>query len=284
MKGFLKRLLGDTRGSTLMIAAAAMPLVIGSAGLAADTIQWTLWKRQLQRAADSAAMAGVYMIVQKEGDRSGVTGAVDADILINNHVGITTTKSSGAPSSGTYATDPFAVQVKLWAQKALPFSSMFMTAAPLITAAATATVVPSGKYCVVSLESTAETGINATGSTHLDLGCGMITNSTSMSAAVATGSSFVRASPVAAVGGIPASTNWGAGTVLQPFTVEQADPYAEVYPPTVPTPCSDDGSVQNNQTASFGTTVDSVTCFNGSTTIAGTVTLKGGRSLSMAAA
>jgi hypothetical protein len=96
-----------------------------------------------------------------------------------------------------------------------------------------------------------------------------------MSAAVATGSSFVRASPVAAVGGIPASTNWGAGTVLQPFTVEQADPYAEVYPPTVPTPCSDDGSVQNNQTASFGTTVDSVTCFNGSTTIAGTVTLKG---------
>ena len=30
------------------------------AGLATDTIQWTLWKRQLQRAADSAAIAGVY--------------------------------------------------------------------------------------------------------------------------------------------------------------------------------------------------------------------------------
>jgi uncharacterized membrane protein len=54
MMGFFRRLLKDRRGNTLAIAAACLPLVVGAAGLATDTIQWTLWKRQLQRAADSA--------------------------------------------------------------------------------------------------------------------------------------------------------------------------------------------------------------------------------------
>ncbi|QNP42759.1 Tad domain-containing protein [Sphingomonas daechungensis] len=54
----IKRLWRDRRGNTLAIAGAALPLVLGSAGLASDTIQWTLWKRQIQRAADSAAYAG----------------------------------------------------------------------------------------------------------------------------------------------------------------------------------------------------------------------------------
>ena len=50
-----KKLWNDKRGNALIIAGAALPLLVGSAGLATDTIQWALWKRQLQRAADSAA-------------------------------------------------------------------------------------------------------------------------------------------------------------------------------------------------------------------------------------
>ena len=53
-----KKLWRDKRGNALVIAAAALPLVLGSVGLASDTIQWSLWKRQLQRTADSAALAG----------------------------------------------------------------------------------------------------------------------------------------------------------------------------------------------------------------------------------
>ena len=67
MIDFVKKLCRDRRGNVLAIAAAAMPLVMGSAGLATDTIQWVLWKRQLQRAADSAAIAGVYERVQDGG-------------------------------------------------------------------------------------------------------------------------------------------------------------------------------------------------------------------------
>src|SRR5687768_615160 len=226
MIAFLKSLWKDRRGNALVIAAASLPLVLGSAGLASDTIQWALWKRQLQRAADSAALAGVYSIAANDGANTGVDAAVTRDLAVNSHVGITTTKDvDSSPTVGAFTADPFAVRVELSIQKELSFSSFFLSTAPTITAAATATIVPSGQYCVVSLEDTAVTGINATGSTNLNLGCGMITNSTSLSAAVATGSSNVVASPIAAVGGIPASNNWGAGTTLQPFTVAQDDPF-----------------------------------------------------------
>ena len=65
MIAFIKKLWRDRRGNALVVAAASMPLVLGSAGLASDTIQWTLWKRQLQRAADSGAIAGVYAIAER---------------------------------------------------------------------------------------------------------------------------------------------------------------------------------------------------------------------------
>jgi hypothetical protein len=58
----------------------------------------------------------------------------------------------------------------------------------------------------------------------------MITNSTSLTAAIATGSSSIDATPVAAVGDIQESGNWG-GAELLPFTVKQADPYASINPP-----------------------------------------------------
>ena len=113
MISFLKRLWRDPRGNALLIAGAALPLVVGSAGLASDTIQWALWKRQLQRAADSAALAGVYAKFNAE----TVSSSVDTDLARNNH---TYAALTGAPqlaypaNSATYIN---AVQVTLSVQK-----------------------------------------------------------------------------------------------------------------------------------------------------------------------
>lgn len=274
MIAFIKKLWRDRRGNALVIVAAAMPLVLGSAGLASDTIQWALWKRELQRAADSGAMAGVYAIVQDDGGRTNVAAAVDRDLLYNNHVNYTYTKVVGQPTSGTYASDVYAVQVQVSVQQALGFSGMFLNYTPTITARGTATVVPSGKYCVISLEEAAVTGIDATGSTDVNLGCGMITNSVSMTAAVATGSSSVAASPIAAVGGIPASTHWAAGTVLQPFTVAQLDPFASVPLPT-PSGCTAFPNNQPHDVVSIANPTG-VKCFNTTMDIKGAVTLAPG--------
>src|SRR3954468_16749937 len=79
---FFKKLWRDRRGNALVLAGASLPLIIGSAGLASDTIQWVLWKRQLQRAADSAAIAGVYATMQNQSNATvqTVSAAVNTDV------------------------------------------------------------------------------------------------------------------------------------------------------------------------------------------------------------
>lgn len=270
----LKKLWSDKRGNVLIIAAGALPLVIGSAGLASDTVQWVSWKRHLQRAADSAAFAGVYARMQSQ----TVTTAVATDLTINNHTGIALLAGYPTityPAATSSYTNP--VRVALAVRQQLGFSSIFMASAPTITATATAAIVPTGNYCVVSLENTSTTGILATGSTNLNLGCGMITNSTSMTAAIATGSSAVTASPIAAVGGIASSNNWAAGTTFLPFTIAQADPFAAVTP-TAPSGCSPGGNltVNSNQSVTLNPSLYGGTMCYAQMTLNGTVNLGAG--------
>lgn len=257
---FWKRLIKDKRGNALILAGAALPLVIGSAGLASDTIQWALWKRQLQRAADSAALAGTYARVQDNAGQNA-NQAVTADLADNNHVGfallsapVVTFPTSTAWTNG--------VRVELAIQKRLGFSSLFLPNPPIIRATGTAATIATGVYCVVSLIENGSTGIRATGNGGINLGCGMITNSTSLTAAIATGSSEVHATPVAAVGNIGDSDNWN-GAELLPFTVKQEDPFKDVNPPAF-TPCNTNNStkisVNANQTDNSRANATGVIC------------------------
>src|SRR6185503_18253753 len=150
MISFLKKLWRNRRGNALVMAGAALPLIVGSAGLASDTIQWALWKRQIQRAADSAAMAGVYAIVQGKTVETtcSISGAtydkpVSYDLKKNNHFWDNPTCTvTNPPSTGSFTADTDAVKVDLQIQKQLSFSGMFLSAAPIIKASATATIVP----------------------------------------------------------------------------------------------------------------------------------------------
>ena len=165
MRNFMTKIWGDKRGNALIIAAAALPLLIGSAGLATDTIQWALWKRQLQRAADSAAIAGVYDRVAAEGATTNTPAAVTKDLGLNNHTGMAL--QSGFPIVSYPANagiNQNQVRVQLAVQRRLSFSSMFMTNPPLIrTTAQAATVSSAGEFCVLSLQNNSKTGIQATG-------------------------------------------------------------------------------------------------------------------------
>src|SRR3954462_654485 len=112
MISLFRKLWNNKRGNALVIAGASLPMIVGSAGLASDTIEWTLWKRQLQRAADSGAIAGVYAIAEDSGARTNVSTAVDRDLTYNSHIAYTTTKTVGTPTSGSYTADAYAVQVR----------------------------------------------------------------------------------------------------------------------------------------------------------------------------
>ena len=226
MIAFIKKLWRDRRGNALIIAGLSLPIVVGGAGLAVDTIQWTMWKRQLQRAADSAAFAGVYAKVENNANMTAAQ-AVTGDLLKHNSTGITLLSSypQVAYPTGTGYTN--AVQVTLAIQKTLGFSSLFMSTAPVITTTGTAALFDDGNYCVVALAPTGSALIIG-GSADVDMGCGAISNSGDPVAAVSTnGTAYnFEADPVAAVGGMPTSIN--GASELQPFHIAMQDPYANL--------------------------------------------------------
>ncbi len=47
-----------------MLTAFALPVLVGGVGLAVDTAQWYLWKRELELAADAGALSGIYAHAQ----------------------------------------------------------------------------------------------------------------------------------------------------------------------------------------------------------------------------
>lgn len=269
-KSFLTRLSKNESGNVLILFGLSMPLLVGLAGLGTDTIQWTLMKQQMQRSADSAALNGAYAKAQAESASANANRDLAATLDGFPGIGITV---QNAPTSGPYAGNVRAVRVILTYSKALPFSSLFLQNPPAIRVEAVASVLNNGDYCVISLEDTNTTGITFSGNSTVNLGCGVATNASGGSAVVAAGSTLVRASPVAAVGNVPASTNYQTGTALVPYSIPQRDPFAALADPTnsIPNPCAGGNlTVNNNQNRTI-----SPGCYTG-ITVRGSLTMQPG--------
>ena len=252
----LRSLLRSDRGNVLLIGAAAMPLLMGSAGFAIDTIQLGFWKRQMQRAADSASLAGAHALVQ--GGAAGQAIANDLDEHIDFDLTNNDTPQISPPeivhgsfAEGTVAqatcaargtvTGPCykdAVQVTLTSERRLPFMSLFTGASSTIKATATSAIIESGRFCLVSLYDGEDPGVRGSGNIKLDLGCGIVTNSRSNDAVEINGKSGeVIASPISAVGGINAGS-FDVKTVTMPYSPPFRDPYASLPDPVLPEDCS----------------------------------------------
>lgn len=228
---WLKRLIRCKRGNTLIVVAAAAPLLIGASAVGLDTIQVTLAKRRLQRSADSAAMAGAYAVLQN----GAATTAVNRDLTHNNTITLSGAPTiENAPTTGPYSGNMRAVRVVLRADRSVPFMSFFTGSRMAVEVEATASAVPDGIYCVVSLENTASTGVTFAGSSETDLGCGVATNSTGPEAIKVDGNPRVIASPIAAVGGVPPASSFGPGSVTLPHVPPQPDPFANLPSADIP--------------------------------------------------
>ncbi len=269
MRNIFRKLWNDDRGNALIIAGAALPLLVGSAGLATDTIHWTLWKRELQRAADSAAIAGVYERLDTNSTET-VPTVVDHDLELNNHTGkiggVAIEMEDEYPKVDYPANDGDKinqVRVELAVRKVLPFSSLFLDEAPLIRAEATAASVPgSDEFCVVSLETNAKnTGILISGNAGITMDCSFMSNSPSANSAYAKGSAEVYAKSVAAVGGIQESTNWHVDS-YDPYSPSVKDPFANITPVPSDMKCAGKWKTQGNKTTWENDVLSETTNFN----------------------
>jgi len=182
----------------------------------------------MQRAADSGALAGAYAVAQNK----PAAASVARDMVLNDRVQLSQPPIvEHAPVAGAYAGDLQAVRVQMVEQMSLPFISFFTRRPTTIAVEATAKLVKRGKYCMIALEEGNVTGVTFSGNTRVDIDCGVVSNSTAPNAVSASGSATVIASPVSAVGGVPNSTSYAAGTEIVPYVTKQPDPFAELPVP-----------------------------------------------------
>jgi len=280
---FLRSLLRDRRGNALMLTAFALPFVIAAAGLGVHTMELTLDQRELQREADSAAMAGAYSLYQGQGNTAAIAQANKAltqNPLVSN---VTKTLTPGSYTSGgnTYTQSMY---VKLVSTRNTPLMAMFGQSTVVVSAEARAATVPNGKVCFLALESGTTTGITFAGNSNLNLGCGTGTNSLAGIAVNVNGNPSVTASPIVAMGGIPPSSAYTSGTVLMANHARLNDPFAgnsyDPGPSTVSNGACKNGNSWRDIDVPSGTTGDGAlyppnTCY-GTINVQGTITLQAG--------
>lgn len=248
MRARLTSIFQDKRGNALIMVAATAPLLIGAAAIGLDTIQVTVAKRQLQRTADSGALAGAYSVQQKKLPGPSVARALDLnDAMTLAAVPVVENAPTGGPEAG----NSDAVRVILTANRSVPFMSFFTGSDMAVRVEATAAILKTGRYCVVSLENTAVSGVTFRGNAAANLGCGVATNSTGPTAIAAEGSTVITASPLSAVGGVPPASNFAGSTQYLPNSTAQPDPYAGLANPIVPGHCSPAVNINANRTAAL---------------------------------
>ncbi|MFA6219579.1 MAG: pilus assembly protein TadG-related protein [Erythrobacter sp.] len=218
----LRRLSGDQRGNVLLMAGAALTGLIGAAGIGVDTVQWYLWKRQMQQAVDTGATAGAIAMVY---GRSS-TIAVNREVARTANTAYTIESINVPPTTGAYAGNAGAIEVYATTSRTLPFSSVFLSTPPTIRVRAVATSVAVGAPCVLAT-ATSGTGVEVFGGANVSLDCPVASNSPGGVSVDVGGSSFLDTDLVLSVGGIDYSSgNLPSDAAIVPYGLPVEDPLA----------------------------------------------------------
>jgi len=226
----------DHRGSVAVTVAIVLAAVIGMVSLGVEVTYILLKHRQMQAAADAAAVAsaaalgGGYasaMLVEADAvaSDSGFTRGVAGVTLIVNY----------PPISGSHAGAEDAVEVVLAQPQTLILGRIFWPQAFNVKVRAVALIGSSGGYCALQLNSAATIGVKMDNGASADLAtCGLAVNSTRATALKMSGGAKLTAATVSVVGG--ASISNGAkidpSSALKVGQPSVADPYAAVAAPS----------------------------------------------------
>jgi hypothetical protein len=230
-------LVRDRRGALLATTAAALPVIAGFAGLGIETGMWYSDKRDLQTAADAAALSGAFERVR--GNPTGLQSAARHEAQRNGFaiVATNTIAVNNPPLAGSRAGDTKAVEVVLTRPHSLLFSKLLMPGDVTIAARSTAAVATTGEACVLALDRTANAALNNQGSATIKMdGCVMASNSVSSNAIEMTGSATLTAYSLWTVGGTDTGGSANV-TLARPATThawELEDPLANFDMGAVP--------------------------------------------------
>ena len=233
----LHRFVADRSANTAIMFALSLPVLVGMAGLGVETGYWYFKQRELQTAADVAAIAGA---VEK---RSGKTyaqiaaaatteatehGYVPGTIVVNN-----------PPTSGSHINTD-SVEVLLTMPTTRFFSQLMQDGQVLLHARGVAQASVGGEACILALDPTANGAVTFTGN-NLTLinGCNVMSNSLSNSALIVSGSADVTVPCVLSAGGMSVDDGLNLTDCSEPQSnVPPAnDPFAGLAQPAVSGAC-----------------------------------------------
>ena len=243
----LDRLKRNTSGNAVLLVALGMPILIGTSGLAVDSAQFYMWKRDLQFAVDSAALAGAWARTT-----TATQSTYQARALQEYNANVQTTSDFDTGPTTTlvnYGTGTSnGVKVVASATRRLPFSNIITGRSTTVRVEATASSVPAGTTvtttttlnaltaCMIALDPTAQGAFTIGGSASGSVGCGGAALSTHSSAAIReNGNPSASFGQLVAGGGIEVSllNNVGGDPLkLKSNTVGLTDPLSALVQPT----------------------------------------------------
>jgi len=225
----MKKLLSYLRKETatvMTIAAIMAPLVLGMTGVGFDISSWMMGKRDLQTAADSAAIAGAWEIVNNYDDDVDEVALKEAE---NN--GYIPADGGNITIEVTEVDAGTVVTVQLSQNAPLYFSQTFVSNYVTLSSVAAALIdTEPGEFCFLSLDLTADGAISTFGNVDITAdGCGMAVNSNSDTALDLNGNSDIDMGDITIVG------NYDTGgsvdfnyTSMDTDATAVEDPYADL--------------------------------------------------------
>lgn len=248
-----RELRGGTSGNATLLVALGMPVLIGGSGLAVDTAQWYMWKREIQYAADQAALAGAWARSNTDSASAYVTRArqeFTANVSTTSTISTTPNVRLADYNGG----DDNSVIVEVSASRTLPFSNFITGRATTVNAFAQASFTDGTSYtaCLIATDEDDDGAITIGGNATLTAACGLAALSTSDQSIVINGNPNIDPGWVVSAGGIDEWLSTHTDAEINEYMSGLSDPFAGLTTPT-PNPNS----------------AQTYSCVNGSTTTTG---------------
>ncbi len=234
LKALARKTLRETDGATAIMFSFLTVVLTGSLAFGIDSATWYQTDRKLQTAADMAAMAAAadQALQQAVGYNGETVATVAQTAIVGNGVDLadlTILQVNSPPTTGPYAGNPNAVEIVTAQNVPIFFAGAFLGGAPQAQARAVALSDAEADVCVLALHPTLTNALLFSGSSDVQLDCGVGANSSNANAVRGQGSANAQVTGVRAVGGI---TNNGSITgSMSPYANPVANPFADLVVP-----------------------------------------------------
>jgi hypothetical protein len=229
----------NTKANTAILFSLSLPVLVGAAGLGVETGYWYFKQRELQTAADVAAVAGA--VEKRAGNAtSTINAAALTEAVEHGFVqGEGTIDVNDPPSSGAFQ-DARSVEVLLTMPSTRFFSKIFTSETVTLNARGVARYEDGGQACILALDPEESGAVTFTGNAvSLINGCNVMSNSLHDNSLIVTGSADITMPCALAAGGV--SVDEGLTLTDCPEAQQNvppaADPFKDLPEPDLTGPC-----------------------------------------------